>query len=63
MANFDRISRPSGEHGFAGITGAYKAVSTGCPGKAAFLLLRWAAVVAVASCVLYVAIHFIIKHW
>lgn len=63
MANIDRISRPSGEHGFAGITGAYKAVSTGCPGKAAFLLLRWAAMVAVVVSVLYVVLHFVVKNW
>lgn len=50
-------------HSFAGITGAYKAVTTGCPGRAAFILLRWAVIVALATTVLFVIAHFIIKNW
>lgn len=63
MAHVDRASRPSGEHSFAGITGAYKAMSTGCPKRGALLLLRWAVAVAVGSCVLYVAMRFIVQNW
>ena len=63
MANTDRISRPSGEHGFAGITGAYNAMCVGRARTAAFLLGRWAALVALGATALFVVVHFIIKYW
>lgn len=56
----ENVSRQSGEHG---ITGAYKAMASGCPKRAAFLLWGWASLVALGAIGLCAFVELIVSHW
>lgn len=63
MTDTKRTPRSSSEHDFAGITGAYKAVTTGYPARAAYLMWRWASSVALAALLLYVVVGLFVRLW
>ncbi len=63
MASKDTNLRSSGEYSVIDITAVYKAMSTGRPRAAAYLMWKWASLVALGATAFYVVAHFVIKYW
>lgn len=63
MADTDRARRPTRDEELAGITGAYKAVTSGCPGRAAYLMWKWSSLIALGVLSLYAAARIIVRAW
>lgn len=54
---------PSDEYDFADITGVYLAATRGDTRIAAFMLWKWASLVALGAMAFYVVTHFVVKYW
>jgi hypothetical protein len=63
MPNKGRNSRATSTHEVVDIEAVYRAFSSGRPRAAAYMMWKWASMVALGVTVLYVVAHFVVKYW